>query len=96
MFNAFFKVGKDYLQPILKGLALSLPILAAVGGKGDGGRAAVVIGPVYFALYINAYISSRFSGKLTDRTRHLGRTLNGLLWALAGGFCLAGVMLLSG
>jgi len=96
VFDSFFRVSKDYLQPILKSVAVSLPVIVALGGKGEGGQAAVLIGPVYFAIYINAYLSSRFSGRLTDRTGHLGRTLNALLWAMAGGFCLAGLLLKSG
>ncbi len=96
VFDSFFRVAKDYLQPLLKALALSLPVLAAVGAKQEGAQAAVLVGPVYFALYINAYLSSRNSGRLSDRAGHLGRTLNGLFWALACGFCLAGLFLASG
>lgn len=90
VFDSFFKVSKDYLQPILQSLALALPVLVAVGAGKDVG-AALLIGPVYFAIHMNAFFSSRYSGRLADRTGHLGRTLNGLFWAFAVGFCLVGV-----
>ncbi len=90
--DSFFKVAKDYLQPILQQAALALPVLAAIGVK-EGGEAAVLITPVYFAIHLNAFFSSRYSGRLADRTGHLGRTLNGLFWAFAFGFLLVGVFL---
>lgn len=89
-FEAHFKVAKDYLQPILGAAAFSLPVLYAVGAK-KGGEAAVLIGPVYFAIHLNAFFSSRYSGHLADRTGHLGRALNGLFWAFAVAFYLVGV-----
>jgi len=92
VFESFFKVAKDYLQPILKQAALALPVLAAIGVK-KGGEAAVLITPVYFAIYINEFVSSRWSGRLADRVGNLAKSLNWLFWALAGGFVLAGVFL---
>ncbi len=89
-FDSFFKVSKDYLQPILKALAISLPVIAAIGVK-KGSEAAVLIGPVYFAIHMNAFASSRYSGRLADRIGHLGRVLNVLFWAFGICFLLAGV-----
>jgi len=86
VFNAFFRVAKDYLQPILKAAALSLPLLAV--GASANGRAAVLIGPVYFAVHLNAFASSRASGRLADRVGHLGTTLN-VLYRVFAALCVA-------
>ncbi|MCK4282835.1 MAG: MFS transporter [Candidatus Brocadiae bacterium] len=92
VFESFFKVAKDYLQPILKQAALAMPILAAIGVR-EGGKAAVLITPVYFAIYLNEFFSSRYSGRFADRIGHLGKALNGLFWAFAVSFVLVGVFL---
>ncbi len=92
VFESFFKVAKDYLQPILKQAAVAMPVLAAFGMK-EGGKAAVLITPIYFAIYLNEFFSSRYSGRLVDRIGHLGKALNGLFWAFAVTFVLVGVFL---
>jgi len=90
VFESFFRVAKDYLQPIVKTAALSLPLLAAVGD--DQKRTFVLIGVVAFCVHMNSFVSSRLSGHLADRTGHLGRTLNGLFWVFAVAFCLTGTL----
>lgn len=47
-FQGLFKVSKDYLQPVLRALALGLPVMMAFEDKE---RAALVVGAVYFVLY---------------------------------------------
>lgn len=60
LFDAVFKSVKDYVQPVLKTLALSLPLLAALEGNQ---RVAVVSGIVYCLLYLlTSYASSHASG----------------------------------
>ena len=60
LFDAVFKSVKDYVQPILKNLALSLPLLAALEGNQ---RVAVVSAVIYFILYMStSYASSHASG----------------------------------
>lgn len=94
--NAFFRVSKDYLQPILKTAAIttavSLPVLAFAGS--DEQRTAVLIAVVYFAIHLNEFWSSRNAGRLADRIGHLGRALNVLYWAFALMFLGAGGALL--
>jgi len=55
--NSFFKVAKDYLQPILKGAAVALaagtPLLAFA--KTDEQRTAVVIAIVYSIAHLNEF-----------------------------------------
>lgn len=92
--DAFFKVAKDYLQPILSTIAVALPatIIVATSKEKDS---ALVIGPIYFAIHMNSFVSSRMSGRLVDRVRHLGKAMNMLFWALAVLFCLTGVFLVA-
>ena len=87
IFDAFFKAAKDYLQPIVKTAALGLPLLAAAGTQE---RTFLLVGAVYFVVYLNSFFSSRFSGHAADRASDLARALNGLFWAFALGFCLVG------
>jgi len=61
-FEGAFKATKDYLQPILKQAALALPILVYMGDK----RTPLMVGAVYFILYILASIASRQAHRLTD------------------------------
>ena len=87
-FDAFFKVLKEYLQPTLKALALGLPLLTAIG---PDRRTAVLVGVVYFVLFLLAGAASRSSGAF-GRRAGLGRAMNvswlagAALLAAAGGF----------
>jgi MFS family permease len=91
-FDAFFRVGKDYLQPVVKAAALGLPVLAAFGNVQQ--RTFLLIGGVYFLIYLNSFVSSRLSGHLVDRgQRDLARTLNVLFGALGLVFIAAGTLL---
>jgi MFS family permease len=79
-FDAVFKTVKDYIQPILQTLALSLPI--AVSLSGDR-RVAILTGSIYFILYIIAASASSRAGYLEQRIRSLARAVN--LTYLIGG-----------
>jgi MFS family permease len=90
--DSFFRVARDYLQPILRDaattLAVSLPVLAFADTTTE--RTAVLVAAVYFAIHINEFLASRYSGRLAERIGHLGRALNFLFWLLAAAFCVAG------
>lgn len=58
LFDGFFKALEDYLQPILKAFALSLPILVNLN---NDKRTAIVIGVVYFILFIITSYASQNS-----------------------------------
>ena len=72
-FGALFKSTKDYLQPILETFALSLPILLLAEEKQ---RSALVIGIVYFFIYIASSYASRSAANFSARFRSLGRAVN--------------------
>ena len=59
-FQGTYKVVKDYLQPILKSLAATAAGLSLFGGIEDPTRrVAIVVGVVYFGLYLLNMIASR-------------------------------------
>ena len=61
-FEGVYKAVADYLQPVVKNMALLLPILVAWG---DTRRSAVMIGVVYVILYLTSAYASRNSYRLT-------------------------------
>lgn len=88
IFDSLFKIGKDYLQPIIRSQALTLPVLLAIE---DGqARTSLLIGIVYFFIYLNSFVSSRKSSQLMEKVGDLARSLNWLLWIDVGLFLLAG------
>jgi len=73
LYTGYFKAAKDYLQPLLAGLALGLPVLLAWGDKE---RTALVVGLVYFVLYLLTSYASRSAGRFSERFGSLARPLN--------------------
>lgn len=87
-FSAMFKTTKDYLQPILASLALALPFLISMA---DVQREAVIIGVVYFGVYLSTSYASRTAGTFSDRFASIAQAVN-LTFLLGAGFLLlAGV-----
>ena len=62
-FEGTFKVAKDYLQPALKVVALSMPVLA---GFGDRQRTALIVGVVYCLLHLLSSAGSRQAHRLAN------------------------------
>ena len=104
IYDGFYNAVKDFLQPIIKSLALALPLLAFLQEKQ---RSALLIGVVYFCIYLLTAQASRRSGALAGRFKELTAPLNltmlmgfglGLLCGLAYllGFDLAAVVLFTG
>jgi len=73
LFGALFKSTKDYLQPILESFALSLPFLLLAT---DVQRGAVVIGLVYFVIYLFTSYASRSAAGFSNQFQSLGRAIN--------------------
>jgi MFS family permease len=72
-FDAFFKATKDYLQPILETFALSLPIFVALESEQ---RSSLVIGVVYFFIFLMSSYASRTAGDVSDRFRDVAQAIN--------------------
>jgi len=104
-FDALFKATKDYLQPILQAQALALPLLL---GLAADQRVAVVVGLLYFVIYLGTSFASSRAGHLHSRIRSAPRAANltflvgiGLLaaagaaaWGGAPGIAIVGFLLL--
>jgi len=73
IFSGYFRSIKDYLQPLIIGLALFLPTRELVESKQGG---TFFIGLVYFFIFIFTSFSSRFSGRMNDRTDRPEKILN--------------------
>ena len=68
-FEGFFKSIKDYLQPILKQAALPTVALFFSGvAITQEQQSVILIGPVYFFLFILSAVASRKSHKLVKKT----------------------------
>ncbi len=76
-FEGTFKVVKGYLQPLLEGLALALPVLV---GLGDRQRTAVVVGAVYVVLHVLGSHASRGADGVAQRAGSQERAA-GWIWA---------------
>jgi len=86
--SAFYASAKDYLQPLLKALALSLPIQLF---QEDEKQAAMIIGLVYFLIYVGTSFMSRYAGNFAKLFSQPSKPLNltliaGLLAGIVSGF----------
>lgn len=66
VYMGLFRATKDYLQPVLKGLALALPVLLYLNGQE---RTALLVGIVYGVIYILNSIASENAYRLRDLLR---------------------------
>lgn len=87
-YTGYYSAVKDYLQPVLQTLALSLPFFLSY--KEDQ-RSALIIGCVYFFIFFLTSWSSRNAGNFASRFKHLNLPLNltlitGLIIGLTSGF----------
>ena len=90
MFDGFFKTAKEYLQPILKSFALSLPIFLSMNARN---RTAIVVGVVYFFVYIMTSRASRNAGKVVKKVKSIEKAANSLFILAATSITLAGIFL---
>ena len=87
IFGGVFKASKEYLQPVLEAMAITLPVLLFMA---DQERVAVVVGLVYFGLFLLSAITSRSAGRFASRYKNLARPINttfiigGILVLMAG------------
>jgi len=87
-FDGLFKSVKDYLQPILKTFALSLPILISIGGQR---RSTVIIAATYFILFLVSAYSSRQAQAFSTRFKSITHAINQSYMFGLGAVIIAGV-----
>lgn len=91
-FEGVFHSTKDYLQPVLKQVAVGLPVLLVVS---DMRRTAVLVGVVYFVLHILSSVAARQAHRVVDVAggeEAAADVLWGVDWALFAGL-LASLLL---
>jgi len=82
-FEGFFKASKDYLQPILMAAALPLTVALFTGIQlTDEQRSVVLIGPVFFMLFIMSAVASRNVYRLVSESGQEDKTAR-LFWGMS-------------
>lgn len=79
-FEGVFNAAKDYLQPVIKSMALALPLLVYMENTR---RNAIIVGIVYFALHLLSAWASRNSHRIT---RYAGGEERGAYFIWKGAF----------
>ena len=72
-FSGYYQAVKDYLQPVIRSFAMSLPVLLTLNSHE---KEAILIGIIYFLLYFATSFASRNSGKIADKFKSLSKPLN--------------------
>ena len=90
VFNGLFKGVKDYLQPLIQTYAAALPILLALS---EDRRSTILIGSIYFILFLLTSFFSRRAGVFADRFKNLTSAINvfyimGVLFLMTSGLAL--------
>jgi MFS family permease len=83
LYSGYYKAIKDYLQPLIKTAVAALPFFLIYSREQ---RTAILIGIVYFLIYILNSFSSKNSGKLFEKMKSYQKalTLTMFLGVLAG------------
>jgi len=84
-FDAVFRSTKDYLQPILQAQALALPVLGACQ---EEQRVGIIVGGLFFLIYLTTSFASSRAGHVQQRARSLSAAVN-LAYALGMGLLVA-------
>jgi len=87
-FTALFTSCKDYLQPILQSMALAVPFLVLLE---DVKRSGVVVGVVYFFIYLLTSVASRSADQFSHRFKNLATAINLTFLAGTGFLFIAGL-----
>ena len=83
LYTGYYKAVKDYIQPLLKYFALSIPVFAWLS---EEKKIAVVVGVLYFFIYGLTAVASRQSGKYLQLFTRAGIAMNrSILIGLAAG-----------
>ena len=73
LYTGYYKAVKDYIQPLIKSLALAVPFLTYLN---DEKKTAVFIGIFYFITYLMTSRMSKSSGKFLNRFKDFGKPMN--------------------
>lgn len=73
IYTGYYKAVKDYIQPLLKYVALSMPVFAYLNNEK---KIAITTGIIYFIIYLLTALVSRYSGKFTKLFKYLDKPMN--------------------
>jgi len=76
-YSGFYKVIKDFIQPMIVGLAIGIPLLVSFNGQQ---KTALIIGPVYFIIYLLTSLSSKNTDKINRKFPSEEAALNSLMF----------------
>ncbi len=91
VYDSFFKISKDYLSPIIETLAVALPMLMFI--EYEQQRTAILVGVIYFFVYINSFTSSIKSASFMEKVGDMGKALDMLYFLMAGLFLVVAISL---
>lgn len=84
VYTGYYKAVRDYVQPVIKTFALSLPVLLWLDDKQ---RASIMVGVVFTVIYFLTSFTARRAGRFAERFQTLSRPLNiTMLVGLVAGF----------
>jgi len=73
VYDGFFKILKDYLQPVLKLEIISMPLML---GFGEEKRLSVLLGFSYAVIYLLSSYASRNAFKIKNKFKESSKSLN--------------------
>lgn len=73
VYSGYYRAVKDYLQPVIKSFALTLPFLISFTDKQ---RSSILVGIIFFVIYLLNSVSSRLSGHVSDHFKNIYKPLN--------------------
>ncbi|NIA09867.1 MAG: MFS transporter [Nitrospiraceae bacterium] len=93
IFDGSFEVSSNYLQPILKSFAVSLPLFLFLSGNE---RTAAAVGATYFFIYVLTALASKNSDKVVKKIGKLPLAINATFAGGAFIILAAGIFTLAG
>lgn len=93
VYTGYYKAVKDYLQPVIKMFALSIPFFL---GFDEKQRASILVGLIFSVIYLLTSAMARRSGRFAERFGNLSRPLNITMSAglvagfISGWLCVTG------
>lgn len=92
-YTGYYKASKDYIQPLIQVFALSLPLFV---NQTSIQREAILIGVIYFFLYLSTSFIARRSGRWVRKQKSVQSAM--LISLMSGAFLglLSGVFILIG
>ena len=73
LYTGYYRAVKDYLQPLIKYFALVVPVFASLANEK---RTALMVGIIYFMMFIVTAIASRNSGRIASLFTNLAKPMN--------------------